>query len=213
MRRGGLETRLFSYIDYFRKAGHQVTLVAYKIGKGVEIPEGVNFLKIEQKWIPKPIRPTIFERMSRNLLEKHSFDLILSLTRTTHHDMILAPANHWGFLKARGKQRWSLYDRQILHLEKKAFAAPGKILATSQMIADELADYYQVPAAKMTLLNPPIDHRRFHTGLKTARAEFSSKYGFSPGKTSLVFISASHGRKGLPLLLKIFARLDPGNLN
>ncbi len=209
MRRGGLETRLFSYIDYFRKAGHKVTLVAYKIGDGVQIPEGVNFLMVEQKWIPKPIRPTFFERMSRKLLKQRSFDLILSLTRTTYQDMILAPANHWGFLQAKNKKVWSLYDRQILHLERKAFAAPGKILATSQMIADELAGYYRVPPAKMELLNPPIDHRRFHLELKDRKDDFRAKYGFASGKTSFVFISASHGRKGLPLLLKVFAELDP----
>ena len=60
LRRGGLETRLFSYMRYFSELGHDVSVIVYKIGQDVVAPEHVRLMRIDLKRIPKPICSVIF---------------------------------------------------------------------------------------------------------------------------------------------------------
>ncbi|MGH1363557.1 MAG: glycosyltransferase family 4 protein [Calditrichia bacterium] len=208
VRRGGLETRLFSYIDYLHKLGHEVSVICSKVAPDANIPDGVEILPVSMATIPKPVRGPSFDKKVHETLLRNKFDFVLSLTRTTHQDALLAPANHLGFVRATGKKILGVKDRLDIKMERRAFASPGSILAASEMMRDELIELYQVKPAKIKLLLPPVDPQRFHHGVKQRREEFRQKYEFHPDKTSFLFISASHKRKGLPLLLKVFEALQ-----
>jgi glycosyltransferase involved in cell wall biosynthesis len=209
LRRGGLETRLFSYMRYFSELGHDVSVIVYKIGQDVIVPEHVRLMRINLKRVPKPIRGPVFNRKLKQLISENRFDFTLSLTRTSHQDAVLAPGNHIGFLEAKGKRFRNPLDLLHIHMERKAFSAEGSIiLAASHMMKEELVHYYGIAPSKIRVLLPPIDNGRFHQGLKAERSQYRQKYGFDPHKHSFVFISTSHWRKGLPLLLQTFRALE-----
>lgn len=207
--RGGLETRLFSYIDWFLNRGDKVTVIVSKIDPSVQVPEGIELVQINLKKIPKPFRQTLFDKRVKKLLQQKQFDFSLSLGRTSGQDAVLAPGNHIGYLKALGRKARGLSDRLQIRLDRRAYQNSKLILAAAEMMKNEVIDYFDQPESKVKVLYPPLDTARFHVDLRSKRREFQEKYGFSPKKTSLLFVSTGHFRKGLPLLLELFQELDP----
>ena len=59
--KGGLESRLFNYINYFIEQGHEVDLYTSKIAADIVPPEKLTIHKINIKHIPKPIRNFVFD--------------------------------------------------------------------------------------------------------------------------------------------------------
>ena len=206
--RGGLETRLFSYIASLRERGHEVTVIVYRVGRGVEIPPGIRLLHLKLPWVRKVRRQNVFNQRLAKVLAAEKFDFVLSLGRTSHHDAVLLPGNHLGYLRALGQSPRGLSDRLQIDLDRQAYAAPGTILACSQMMKDEVVELYGADPAKIQVLFPPTDTTRFHPGLKAERMRFREQFGMSPDKHSFVLVSASHSRKGLPLLMEAFRELQ-----
>ena len=204
---GGLETRLFSYMEYLAKLGHDVSVIVYKVGAGVVIPDGVRLIHLNLKNIPKAIRAPVFNYRLKGVVDRGNLDFVLSLTKTSHQDAVLAPGNHLGFLNAIGKKSRSLGDRRDIRLERKAFTSSKVILASSKMMKDELVRFYGIEPEKINVLFPPVDNRRFNLDVKAERQKMREKYGFSRDKKSFVLVSISHSRKGLPLLIEVFKEL------
>ena len=194
-------------MESFRDRGHDVTVIVRKIGTGIEVPDGVTVKRINMSWVPRDIRPPVFDSRLGRLLKREPLDFVLSLTKSSHQDAVLCPGNHIGFLKAIGKDNPGWKDRMHIRLERRSFDSSCFVLAASAMMKDELIQYYQTAPEKIRVLFPPIDDHRFHQRLRHRREELRRKHGFSPGKKSFVFISVSHGRKGLPVLLRAFETL------
>ena len=68
----------------------------------------------------------------------------------------------------------------------------------------ELTKYYDVPQTNIKVLYPPVNQETFHLIESVERNEIKEKLGFSSNKKSFLFISSSHKRKGLPILLDYF---------
>ncbi len=207
LHRGGLETRLFSYMKYLRDAGHEVTAIVYRVGRGVKVPKGIRVIHVRIPYIPKVYRARVFDNRLGAILDRENIDFVLSLGRTSHHDAVLLPGSHLGYLRAMGKSPSSLSDKLQIYMDRRAYAAPGRILACSQMIKDEVVELYGVNPEKIEVLYPPTDTRRFHLRHKEQKAELRRKYGFTEKKLTFLLVSASHKRKGLPLLMEVFSRL------
>jgi glycosyltransferase involved in cell wall biosynthesis len=206
--RGGLETRLWSYMRYLKAQGHDVTVIVYRVGRGIKVPEGIRLLHVKIPWVPKIFKAWAFDRRLGKLMAREKFDFALSLGRTSHQDALLLPGNHLGFLKAQGKTSLSIDDRMQILMDRKGYASPGVILACSELMRDEVVELYGVSPAKIKVLYAPSDTQRFHAGLRENRAALRERFGMQPGKISLVLVSASHSRKGLPLLLEVFKSLQ-----
>lgn len=207
LRRGGLETRLFSYMEWLSAQEHEVTVIVGKVGKGVVWPKNVRLVRIGLKHIPKPLRDLAFDWKLGGVVEQTEGDFVLSLARTSHQHAVLAPGSHLGFLKARRRRFKRLSDRLSIAMDRKAYASSTTILAASRMVSEEVIRFYGVNPDKVRVLRPPVDDRRFHQGHLAHRIRFREKYGFHPDKKSFVFVSSSHSRKGLHLLLDIFRSL------
>lgn len=205
--KGGLETRLFNYIDYFLSRGDEVWVIVSRIKPEVKLPEGVKLKQVKLRKFPKPVRQLLFDRQVMRFLQREAFDFSLSLGRTSGQDAVLAPGNHIGYLKALGQEKKRLSDRIQILLDRRAYRNSHYILAASNMMANEVKAYFSTTAS-IHVLYPPLDTRRFHQGLRKNREALREKYGFHPDKKTFLFISTGHKRKGLPLLLKLFRELD-----
>jgi glycosyltransferase involved in cell wall biosynthesis len=193
---------------YLQAQGHEVTVIVYKVGKGISVPDGIRLIKVNIGWVPKQLRAWVFDRRLGKIMTAEQFDFSLSLGRTTHQNALLLPGNHLGYMRAMGFKRKSVSDRLQILMDAKGYASAGVILACSGMMRDEVVELYGVNPEKIKVLYPPTDTNRFHAGLKKDKQELRKRFGMHPDKLSLVLVSASHGRKGLPLLLKVFESLQ-----
>lgn len=207
MRRGGLERRLFTYMEEFRKAGHQVTIIVHRRDRNIQLPPDVRLIYWNLNLIPKHFRIIVFDHLLGKLVKKEKFDFVFSLARTSHQDAVLVPGNHLGFLKSKGREPQSISDKVQVMMDRRAYHSPGKLLACSKMMKEEVMELYHVPAEKIEILYPPIDHTKFHSGLRQNRWQLRRKYQFDDQKKTFLFVSSSHYRKGLPLLLEVFSEL------
>lgn len=206
--RGGLETRLINYMDYLIHNGHDVTVICAKKSNEVTLPKGVRLIRLSLGLMPKVFRPWYFNRKLAAFMKKEAFDFSLSLGRTSHQDTVLAPCNHLGYLEAIGKKRQSIDDKMQTHLDEVAFAHSKIIYAASEMMKDELIHFYHVPAEKIHILHPPSNVRKFNQDLRPQRDQLRKKFNIRPDKYAFAFVSTSHKRKGIELLLNLFKELQ-----
>lgn len=206
-RQGGLETRLFNYINWFVEAGHQVTVIYARKRGEITLPAGVQTIQASPGLTPKPFRRIAFSNQVERLLAKGNYDFSLSLGRTVGQDAVLAAANHRGYLKALGKKKRGLSDWSQDRMDMLAFQRSKVIFAASAMMKEELVQLYGIDPAKIHILFPPIQLRQFKADLKAQQSQFKAQWGMSPQKISCCFVSTSHHRKGLDILLKAFGKL------
>ena len=205
---GGLETRLFNYINYFMNAGHEIHLIVSKIDPQVNIPDSVVIHFVNLKVIPKPIRLWFFNKGIAKVMKKEKFDVSLSLGRTSNQQMVLCPGTHLGYLKALNKTVLSPIDRMNIYLDKLAFRDSKLVLAASQNIKDELVQLAHVPEDKILILNPPTDTSKFNQSGLGRKSELREKYGLSQTKKTLLFVTTGNHLKGYDFLLKLMAELQ-----
>ena len=99
--KGGLETRLFSYIDYFLNRGDEVHLYTSKISPDITPPANLHIHYLNLKRIPKPIRNFFFDKKLKQIIRLNEFDFILALERTSRQNHVIAPSTHKGYLQAK----------------------------------------------------------------------------------------------------------------
>ncbi|MEZ4826966.1 MAG: glycosyltransferase family 4 protein [Bacteroidia bacterium] len=206
-RSGGLETRLINYIHAFSGKGFGVTVICANQDYSVSIPESVHVVRLSVGFVPKKFRRYAFEQRVSRFMETHRFDFSLSLERTSSQDAVLAPSNHLGFLRAMNRKGNHFSDRMEIGMDRRAYENSRTIFAASSMVREELIDLYHTPPSKIHVLYPPLDEATFNTNLRPRRAELRSQQGMDPEKLSFAFVSTSHRRKGLPLLLEVFDQL------
>lgn len=204
--KGGLETRLFNYIDFFLKRGDDVHLFTSKKAPDIIPPKGLNIHYIDIKRFPKPFRNFFFDKKLKSKIDRQSFDFILSLERTTRQFHVIAPSTHKGYLKAQNKFLSDPIDWVQIYLDKKAFLNAKVVYACSLMIKEEIIKYYSIDEQKIKVLFPPTNTDNFNDQMDKQLAR--KKWGLSENKIYYLFVSTSHKRKGLNVLLKTFRKLD-----
>lgn len=207
LRNGGLETRLFNYLNEFHARGHELTLVVSKIDPEVVLHPDIRVIQVNLKRVPKPLRMYFFDKALRKIIPNGNFDFSFSLGRTSNQDIVLCPGNHLGYLKAMNKSFRTPIDVLNIYLDRLAYRKSKLILAASEMMKKELIEFYQVPEEKLKVLLPPIDAVRFNRDGKNNKDLFRKKYGFSPQKKSLLFLTTGNERKGYPFLLQLMKEL------
>lgn len=202
---GGLESRLTSYLNEFVARGHEVTLISAQ-PRNLPLPEGVRLQRLPRGPVPKKFQQVVFNSFLSGWMNRHSYDLSISTMRTSHQDIVLIPGTHLGFLKAMDLPEGGWGDRAQIRLDRLAFSGSKKILAASHMMMQEACELYGVPEEKVEVLIPPTDTSRFkHQPDK--RAEARKALGIKEDEIACAFISASHHRKGIDLLIETFKAL------
>lgn len=206
--KGGLETRLYNYMQYFSRRGDEVYIFTSKITGEVELPPNVHIVKLDLSAIPKPIRPLVFAWKLKEAISQYPIDFSLSMARSYSQTAIIAPNTHKGYMNALGKKWPSLIDRMNLYLDKKAYRSTAYIFACSEMIKQELIDLYGIDAAKIEVLYPPVNTAVFNQDSIYSKSELRQKYGLPQDKKILLFVSTGHKRKGLDMLTEVMQGID-----
>ena len=204
--RGGLENRLKNYSTWLCQNGHDVDIICAK-EENIDIPSEISIIKIGLGWTPKLLRKWRFSQKVKEYLSAHEYDLSLSLGRTQGQDIVLAPSNHLGYMKAHGQKKKKWKDRIQIILDANSYHSSKVILAASQMIKKELIDHYWIKEDKIKVLPPPIEIKNFKL-LKNQKEFLQKKWNISDQKKNFLFVSTGHKNKGLPLLNKLFKQLE-----
>ncbi|MBL4585824.1 MAG: glycosyltransferase family 4 protein [Flavobacteriales bacterium] len=212
LRKGGLETRLLNYLRFFVDEGHEVHLIVSKVDPNVSISDSIIIHQVNLKIVPKPIRMWFFNKGIACVMERNTFDLSLSLGRTSHQDLVLCPGTHLGYMDALGIRFRGPIDRMNIYLDKLAYRDSKLILAASEKIRDELVEFANVPESKIRILYPPTNTAIFNQSGVHKKAEMRNKYGFSEKKKSLLFVTTGNHLKGYGFLLKLMKELKGENV-
>ncbi|NJM93742.1 MAG: glycosyltransferase family 4 protein, partial [Cytophagales bacterium] len=191
----------------FVRRGHEVHLVVSRIGRHFPLPSEVRVHHLRTwSWNKKKQRIR-FSQQVQHLLRRTHFDLSFSLGRTAGQDVVLAPANHLGFKRAEGQVPNQWRDQVQIQLDRDSFTSSRLVLAASHMMKEELIELYGISSEKIEVLYPPIDIKKFTRLPPARRQDLRNQWGLSAEKRYFLFVSTSHKRKGLPLLLDVFSRL------
>lgn len=203
---GGLETRLRNYLREFTSLGHEVTLLMAQ-PRDLEIPEGVTLQRLPRGPLPKSLQPMVFNAALGGWMRRHQYDLSFSLGRTSHQNLVLNPGNHLGYLKAEGRSPGSLSDWAQIRLDRQAYQNSDYVLAASEMMKQETCDLYGIAPEKVKILLPPADVEKFRP-MPEKQEVLRQQFGIAPDEIACAFVSASHGRKGMDLLVEVFKALQ-----
>lgn len=202
---GGLESRLLNYSGYFINHGWEVHIACRKADKSC-IKPGMHVHTFPSLFTKQGIKNFKFNEQLKKW-KKPEVDFELSLGRTTIQKNILAPASHKGFLAALGKSSLSKDDALQIQMDTDGYHASENIFACSGMVKNELISLYGVQENKIHVLYPPFNADKHKPFTSEEKSEIRKRYGFSSDKIYHLFVSVSHERKGLPLLLEIFKKL------
>jgi glycosyltransferase involved in cell wall biosynthesis len=210
--RGGLETRLVNYTNYLVEEGHEVTIVCAKNKNEVTFPKSVKIVRLPLGITPKVFRMMAFNHRIKRYLAKNNFDFSLSLGRTYNQDAVLAPSNHQGYLDAMKMSGNRLTDWVQNYLDRKTCENSEIIFAASSMIKEEMIEYYGAKRETLHVLFPPLNTDNFTIATEAERRFLRNKYDLDLSTKIFAFVSASHHRKGLDILLETFELLKDENV-
>ena len=202
--RGGLESRLLNYMQWFSNKECDVTVFCFKHDESISLPKNVSVRKFNMRWVPKPYRHRYFSYLLEKHRVKENFDLAFSLGRTGHQHVVLAPGNHIGYLKAFGRSPKSISDHEQIAMDRKAYANSEFILAASKLMADELPVQFGTEANKIHVLYPPISKERLNGDTqKLTKAQAREQLSLDPKRKIVAAVSTGHVMKGIPFLLEV----------
>jgi glycosyltransferase involved in cell wall biosynthesis len=206
-RKGGTETYLFDLVRGFRQAGHSVDVFTAVDGKRSAAREAGATVHVSPVGlVPSSIRPWVFRAALRTRFNRQRYDLTISLARLNGQDLAICGGTHRGYLRATGRAA-GLRDRLEIALEERCYCESGLLVAHSFRMRQELIELYGVAPAKIQVIHPPVDSSVYYPSGAATLPMNKQRFGLSTGRTTLLFPSTGHQRKGLPLLLDTLASL------
>ena len=130
---GGLENRILNYSNWLIKNGHEVSVICNKYDPAFPLHEKVKVVKLRKLPVLKVFRMMAFDWQLGRYMQKNTFDFSLGMGRTSHHDAVLAPGNHLGYLRAIGKRPRTISDRVQIYMDRKGHDHSRIIFAASEM--------------------------------------------------------------------------------
>lgn len=213
---GGAERQCVSLARGLMTRGHEVHVFARQIAEGV----GYVAHKVP---VDGMFRHMSFDVQSRKLLEKESFDIIHSFTRTSYQDILrLGGGTHREYL-IRTDPAYSVFgrlwrkirpkERFELTLERESFqpSASRKIVAVSHRVKEEVVRHYGVDAGKIVVIHNGVDSNEFKPSAE-ARRLIRNQIGLEESDYLLLFVGSGFKRKGLESAIAAVDRLPSARL-
>jgi UDP-glucose:(heptosyl)LPS alpha-1,3-glucosyltransferase len=216
---GGAERFVQRIASALSARGVELTLIARQWPKGdTGLPPAVRCIELDAFHVGRRWRDRAFGRAVREAVARERFDLVQSHERIpglplyragdgVHRQWLAIRRRQHGFWRNLG-DTISLQHRAILRAEREMFAHPAlrAVVCNSDMVRDEIARIYGVPADKLTVIRNGIDLQRFRPPAPQERSDARSRLGWPDGKTVFLFVGSGFERKGVAAALRAFAR-------
>lgn len=204
---GGMESYTLDLVRGLHQRDYRIAVYAAKADPSLPEYRLVEYRRVNQKHLPKKLRPFFFSAQLKRLLKQQQHrETLIACNPSDDADIYVCGGNHLGYLQAMG-QPANLLDRLTIRRNRSNYATAKHIMAHSELIKRELESLYGVPAEKITTVYPPADTARFFP--QTERyTELRRRFGFKEEDTVFLFPSTGHKRKGLDLLAALFEHTD-----
>jgi UDP-glucose:(heptosyl)LPS alpha-1,3-glucosyltransferase len=214
---GGAESYAVELANTLIRRGWEVHLYGYTWDK---VPAEAIFHKIPKlpRLVPPFVRLLHFALSHKRLIEKEDFDVVLGFGNTLVMNVY---QSHGGvhFLSNMRKSR--AIDNAVLRflkisamfltpkyhtrawIESAAFRTSPRphIVAISDMVRNDVSDYFQIPVHEINLVYNGIDSERFKTVPSQSGSELRKKLGFSR-QVLFLFMAYDFRKKGVKNLIK-----------
>lgn len=224
--RGGAERYLVELMRFLAQEGHEVHVFAYRCDEGIG---GIYLHNVNPFPFPKGLRILSFALKCHQQMKRDNFDVIMGVGNTWEADLLQPHGGvHWKWfwrsLRAY-KSPWlwcAKFLGRILSLKQWVEGivedAPyrtgvQKIIAISEMVKQDIVDYYDIPEGKVSVIYNGVDIEHFHPRNKEYREKIRSRYGLSPRDVLLMFVSHNFRLKGLRYLIQALPSIKKKNKN
>ena len=216
---GGAERFVQRIAAALSERGVELTLIARQWPQGdTGLPAAVRCIELATFHIGRRARDQGFARAVRATVARERFDLVQSHERIpglplyragdgVHRQWLAIRRRQHGFWRNLGDQ-FSLQHRAILRAEREMFGHPALqcVVCNSEMVRDEIARMYGVPADKLTVIRNGIDLQRFRPPTETERRAARARFGWPDDKAVFLFVGSGFERKGVAGALRAFAQ-------
>jgi len=208
---------LLRFAEALGEAGHEAVLFASR-----EWPQ--------EAWKGEIVRvegegPRGFADGLRRVKPREHCDVVFSLERVWECDAYRAgdgvhrawldrrrefePGWKGSFRAMQGKQR------EVLELERAVFSAEGDrmIIANSRMVAQEIGEYFQIPAERLKVIHNGLPASSFNLAPSSlARTASRARLGLNEGECAVLFAGSGWERKGLRFAMEGVNRVKEARL-
>jgi UDP-glucose:(heptosyl)LPS alpha-1,3-glucosyltransferase len=204
---GGAELILDRTMTALAARGHAVAVLS---ADWPDRGDGIAVIRCPTPPVPRAFRAAAFARAARRAFSRELGALVQANQPIPGcHIYRTSGGVHAAYLKRRAltdgpiARAWtasSLFHRNALRLERETFADPHlrAVIANSAMVADEVAEFYGVPRARIHHIANGIDLARFHPGLRTEfRQATRARFGLDQRAPLVLLVGSGYRRKGL----------------
>lgn len=212
--RGGLEGYLMEFAARLQSAGIDLDIVATEIA-----PEFSKRVQAPQHLLPTVkgsslLRMWQFDRLAAQYVSTLQVDASIGFGRTTTHDLHRAGGGCHAIYSQLLPfwKRWGLKNQLELQLERDLYVGDRTPLfvVNSSEVARQLHEVYGTSKDRFRVIHTAVDTERFHPAgnRKEIKASICKRMQSDPEKPVFLFVSLSHRRKGLEVLLDLWENVD-----
>mgnify|MGYP003327992229 FL=1 len=172
-----------------------------------ENTKNITFLKATSHGLSRYIRLLSFTHSVKKIISTHNFDLVQSHERLVGVDIYrLGDGVHAAWIDRVKKispwykKLWlniDPYHQKIIRTEKEMSQDKNLFyVANSELVKNEIHNYYKVPKSRVRVIENGIDVKTFHpiSGFKKENAK--KKLGLNPKSPVILFVGSGFQRKG-----------------
>jgi len=204
---GGVESASAGLLGALAAHGHEV----HRAGPGRQARQpGVVDHTLPMPPLPSAARGLALALGAAIVARRGAWDVVQSHERTLVQDVYRAGEGcHRAYLEAvGGRAGRRVHHAVTLALERRVFARTPQVVAIARRGAEEIARYYAVPAARLSVVYNGVDLERFHPRLRDEhRARARDEIGIDRDAFAMLFAGSGFERKGLATTIQAFARL------
>lgn len=218
---GGAEKFILRTLQSLSLLNIEVTVIAesWTLPSGMQIAENIKTLLVSVTGFSRAAKFHRFNKNVASLLSKHHFDLIQSHERMLGADIYrLGDGVHAAWVKRLQSispwlTRWWLsidpYHQAVINTEAAmANDASLHFVANSPLVKLEIMTWYQVPEARVTLIENGIECAAFQPTPPDQKPAYRQALGLNPDLPTIVFIGSGFARKGAYELIKAVSTLE-----
>ncbi len=223
-KRGGAERYVADLCTRMVGEGYDVNVYAEHWDEAIQ---GIHYHPVKTVSLPKSLKLLTFALRATKEMEKNGYDLTLGVGNTLRAD-ILQPHGgvHWAWFwrslraydhplvwmvrflgRVFSPKQWvqgyienSPYKKDHLH----------KIIAISEMVKEDILQWYEIPENRIEVVYNGVDTERFHPRNRQYREEIRNRHRIG-GEIVILFVSNNFRMKGLGCLMKALAGIKTEN--
>ncbi len=215
---GGAEQFITRTIEGLRAFNVTSTIIAESWGKSDKVQSSQGWIEAKATGSNRAAKFLSFNHSVACILKANQFDLIQSHERLLGADIYrLGDGIHasWVARLARISPWYTKlwlkidpYHRAVIRTEQAMSKEPNlTYVANSQLVQQELMDWYQVPADRVVLIENGIDTKAFMPSSQGERVAAKTKLNLNPQLPTVLFVGSGFARKGAFELLEAINRL------